>query len=803
MNSKRLVVWTVIFAFVFARTPAFAQSHEQGVAAGNAANSVIRGMVNTTSATSVVPGYTATPAETAYAGRASLGADANARLAACALTPTDSTCQALRNAVTSANKPRPTIGPGDPAVAAASRIARNPSTDLGSLAAYYSGCVTSDVASPPRAETRNCSRYVGAGSYSCSNLLTVAIDRTTSCSPGDWFAHAGSGSTGLDAQCLPDRPNSRQHFRVTSGATPLTYFDVDMTTALVFPQRVAVLGSTFSWMTGVEIRTGVWVANKSCAGSTCSLTAMIADDVRENCTGNADSGFTCTSAEPFLKVYAPCRAGTQGGEFIQDTVCTVDGGCTSTTLDGAKCYAPSAGWTPYAGIDVTGAVPGSFWNIDRNRAAVGWAPNPAYGAIPTMALTYTKPVTSAATTDTWNSQCPALASAGRCSVASAPRCVEGPSTKVIDGIPVTRDCWETRSTMSCSSTVSADQCAPLLAAGCTPLASSCAQTNTTSGACEIFRDQYSCPVAAETVTTATNCPSNVFCLGTSCFNIGATNDADFARSMSMLEAARESGVYLDSDRMQVFKGEANRCRDRFLTNCCYTDGAGAGMTNQSVFGSGTRLVYDILMNSENREFVVQGMSALLTSAGFSGTFSSYGFTIAVNGTALPAGSTVVYSSSAAAGEGVVVAFDPWSLVIAVIIYIVLSMLECNEGEARLALKEGARLCHSVGTYCSSCLRVLGVCVSCVERTTSKCCFNSMIARIVNEQGRTQVAKAWGDSGNPDCSGFSVGQLQTLDFAAMDLSEFYASLVPATPDLAAIQGINASRIRNCYWGQGKC
>ena len=120
------------------------------------------------------------------------------------------------------------------------------------------------------------------------------------------------------------------------------------------------------------------------------------------------------------------------------------------------------------------------------------------------------------------------------------------------------------------------------------------------------------------------------------FNTAYTNDADFARTMSMLEAGREAGVYLDSDRMQVFKGEANSCRDRLLTNCCNSDASGRGMTNQSVFGSGTRLVYDILMNSENREFVMQGMSALLTSAGFSGTFSTYGFTIAVNGAALPA-----------------------------------------------------------------------------------------------------------------------------------------------------------------------
>ena len=42
----------------------------------------------------------------------------------------------------------------------------------------------------------------------------------------------------------------------------------------------------------------------------------------------------------------------------------------------------------------------------------------------------------------------------------------------------------------------------------------------------------------------------------------------------------------------------------------------------------------------------------------------------------------------------------------------------------------------------------------------KCCFNSMLARIVNEQGRAQVGKGWGGAQSPDCSGFTVAQLQT-------------------------------------------
>jgi conjugal transfer mating pair stabilization protein TraN len=94
-------------------------------------------------------------------------------------------------------------------------------------------------------------------------------------------------------------------------------------------------------------------------------------------------------------------------------------------------------------------------------------------------------------------------------------------------------------------------------------------------------------------------------------------------------------------------------------------------------------------------------------------------------------------------------------------------------------------------------------VSCVEHTTSKCCFNSMLARIVNEQGRAQIGKGWGGAQNADCSGFTVTQLQTLNFAAMDLSEFYASLVPTLPNINALQAGSASRVPTCYYGQGKC
>jgi conjugal transfer mating pair stabilization protein TraN len=401
-------------------------------------------------------------------------------------------------------------------------------------------------------------------------------------------------------------------------------------------------------------------------------------------------------------------------------------------------------------------------------------------------------------TEQWDDKCPVLDPTGRCTVASTDRCVDGPSTKKVGGIDVTKACWAYERTMSCTSGASNDECAPLVAAGCTATGNTCVNTDPVTGSCAQYQDTYQCPSVGETITTASNCPTDVFCLGTSCFNISYANDADFAKSMSYMEAAREAGVYMDIDKLKVFNGEDGRCRDRLLKNCCYTDGAGKGMTNQSTFGTGSRLVYDVLMNSDNREFLNAGLQALMSGAGFSGTFSSYGFTLAVNGAALPSGSTVLYASSTVAGEGVVLAFDPWSLAIAVIIYVIMQLMSCSENEGRLALQRGAALCHEVGSYCSS--SILG---SCVTTTHSHCCFNSVLSRSINEQGRPQVGRGWGSAQNPSCGGFTIAELQSLNFAAMDFTEFYASIVPVLPNVSGIQGNNTSRVPACYYGQGKC
>ena len=707
------------------------------------------------------------------------------------MTPQDPTCQALFGARASANTTREAVSAYDPAVLGASRIASNPAPALEEIASYYGGCQVTPV---PAAQTelRSCRVYAGAATYACARNLQVTVTRQSSCTPGEWFAHAGSGSTGLDVQCVPDRPAAQQHLRVTDAGATLATVDVNMTRTRVFPQRIATIPD--------YERRGVWVTDTRCDGNTCDVTALLAAEQRQSCTGSSgDAGeVSCTTELPFLNALSNCPIGTQQGDYIVYLTGNREDGFITTTLDRQVCWSPSATLTSYFGKDIHGSAHYAFWTHHSQRSIVGWQANPTFGAIPQMRLRFERPRTTVSTSDQWEEQCPGLDTGTRCQVMGSPLCVDGPTARIVDGAEIARACWRYETPMSCPQDANTDSCAELTSAGCKAFGSTCFETNAEDGSCAITQNKYACPLAPSKSVSVTNCPANVFCIAGNCFDTRSTQDGDFARSMALLEAAREAAVYLDTDSMQVFKGEANSCRDRLFKNCCDTDASGAGMTNRGIFGVGSRLVFDILMNADNRAFVTQGLSALLANGGFSGSFTSYGVTVAVNGTALPAGSSVLLSS-----ESLVVAFDPWSLAISVLMYAVMSLTSCNPSEARLAMKEGAQLCHSLGSYCSSCIRLLGHCISCIERTTGKCCFNSVLARIVNEQGRAQIGRGWGNPRGPDCSGFTLAQLQVLDFAKMDLSEFYASIVPTLPSQESISNRASQRTTDCYYGKGKC
>ncbi|MEX0914749.1 MAG: conjugal transfer protein TraN, partial [Wenzhouxiangellaceae bacterium] len=98
----------------------------------------------------------------------------------------------------------------------------------------------------------------------------------------------------------------------------------------------------------------------------------------------------------------------------------------------------------------------------------------------------------------------------------------------------------------------------------------------------------------------------------------------------------------------------------------------------------------------------------------------------------------------------------------------LSLAQCSEQEKILGQKREAGQCHYVGSYCSA-----DALFGCLARKNTYCCFNSRLARIIQEQGRSQLGIGWGTSKNPNCRGFTPKELTRINFASIDFTEFYA------------------------------
>lgn len=124
----------------------------------------------------------------------------------------------------------------------------------------------------------------------------------------------------------------------------------------------------------------------------------------------------------------------------------------------------------------------------------------------------------------------------------------------------------------------------------------------------------------------------------------------------------------------------------------------------------------------------------------------------------------------------------------------LTQFLCSGEEKLLDVKDRMGLCHYVGTYCSQ--KVFFVCTT---KRKSYCCFPSKFSRILQEQGRTQIAKGWGTPKHPDCSGFTIAEFQRLDLGKMDFREVYAEFTEAAklPDEVATSAQIQHQIRQYY------
>lgn len=214
----------------------------------------------------------------------------------------------------------------------------------------------------------------------------------------------------------------------------------------------------------------------------------------------------------------------------------------------------------------------------------------------------------------------------------------------------------------------------------------------------------------------------------------------------------------------IFSGRAMECLPRGVItafqDCCdaqeeiYTDSTGSAVQSTLT----------------NKAILATYQAATAAYAAYSG--------------AVAAGATSTAAASAganAASNVFAAAFDPTSLAIAIAVALVLEWLTkaCDQESLETASLKDSGYCVELGSYCKR--RIHGYCV---QRSRSQCCFNSKLAKIIHEQGRSQLSTfpdGFGDLDSPNCRGFSPEEFQALDFSLIDLSEYYDDISHASQE----------------------
>ena len=127
--------------------------------------------------------------------------------------------------------------------------------------------------------------------------------------------------------------------------------------------------------------------------------------------------------------------------------------------------------------------------------------------------------------------------------------------------------------------------------------------------------------------------------------------------------------------------------------------------------------------------------------------------------------------------------------------LLVGLANCSAGEIELAEERNAGNTHYLGKYCSR-RTFFGICI---RRSRAWCVFGSKLGRILQEQGRSQLGVGWGN-----CRGLTVAEIEGIDFASLDLSEFTENLMdgsmePAVslPDAGDTGAAMRTRIRDFY------
>lgn len=275
--------------------------------------------------------------------------------------------------------------------------------------------------------------------------------------------------------------------------------------------------------------------------------------------------------------------------------------------------------------------------------------------------------------------CEAATGDSQCSLVSE-TCVDNvPQTRNINGLPVTRACWEWEKTFQCTGTEKANDCGPIKEKDtCSFDHEECLDDS-----CSVKEQVYRCSLDTLEGGPGNStyvCSDDIYCIDGNCEKIEREASTEFKDALVGLNSLGQARDEFNEADFTVFKGSRATCHKKIFgaINCC------AGRS------------------------IIPGGLAL-----------------------------------------------------------------CSKEEKQLDERDRKGLCSYVGSYCSK--KILGLCVT---KKKAYCCFESKLTRIIQEQGRLQLGRPWGDPKKEQCNGFTIAEFQQLDLSKMDFTEVYADFVEA-------------------------
>jgi conjugal transfer mating pair stabilization protein TraN len=372
------------------------------------------------------------------------------------------------------------------------------------------------------------------------------------------------------------------------------------------------------------------------------------------------------------------------------------------------------------------------------------------------------------------------------------------------GFNVPQTCWQYSYQYACAGDVQ-DTCGSYENnPACSVVGSTCQDTQQPSGTCDSWNFTYSCQTSAAQTTQQVVCTNGLF--NSSLFPTPTNTSNTFATGAIAQEILREAQVYSNAGT-EIFQGEQETCRKGYagLQNCCKTTsggesnsvvatlamGAAAGVVKyygSEVIDWASMYMYDAMydnglwtaaMNMFIQTEYAYGTTVVSQTAASGFGIGAYGFTYSTVNTAgqgVMGADTMLFGDSA---DGFLM-FNPYTLVIALVIMYLESLTQCSQEEQLLSMHRGSDLSVYVSESCTS--SFLGVCLG---YTDTYCSFNSVLAKIINQQGKVQLGLPFAG-----CSGFTLAQLGQLNFSTMNFSEFTASLMSQANNAAPTSaGIN--------------